>query len=93
MMTNKKPAPKKRKIGRTSLYTEALAAKICRRLAEGETPRTICRDKVMPTISTVMGWPRPRHHTAPLRAGGRPRCQNVSTAPRRRVHADRTALD
>ncbi len=56
MMTNKKPAPKKRKKGRPSLYTEALAAKICRRLAEGESLRAICADKAMSTISTVMGW-------------------------------------
>ncbi len=46
--------PKKR--GRPSLYTEPLAAKICRRLAEGESLRTICADKAMPAISTVMGW-------------------------------------
>ena len=45
-----------RKTGRPSLYTEALAAKICRRLAEGETLRSVCRDKAMPAISTVMGW-------------------------------------
>ncbi len=45
MMTKKKPAPKKRKTGRPSLYTEALAAKICRRLAEGETLRSIYRDR------------------------------------------------
>ncbi len=55
-MTRKKPAPKKTKKGRPSLYTEALAAKICRRLAEGESLRTICGDKTMPAISTVMGW-------------------------------------
>ena len=55
-MTVKKPAPKKRKKGRPSLYTEALAAKICRRLAEGESLRAICADKAMPSISTVMGW-------------------------------------
>ncbi len=55
-MTQKKPAPKKAKKGRPSLYTEALAAKICRRLAEGESLRAICADKAMPAISTVMGW-------------------------------------
>ncbi len=49
-------APKKTKKGRPSLYTDALAAKICRRLAEGETLRAICRDGAMPAISTVMGW-------------------------------------
>ncbi len=47
---------KSKKKGRPSLYTEALAAKICRRLAEGETLRSICRGKAMPAISTVMGW-------------------------------------
>ncbi len=55
-MTNKKPAPKKQKIGRPSLYTEALAAKICRRLAEGETLRAICRDTAMPDKATVLRW-------------------------------------
>ncbi len=55
-MTKTKPAPKKRKIGRPSLYTDALAVKICRRLAEGEALRAICTDKAMPAISTVMGW-------------------------------------
>ncbi len=55
-MTNKKPAPKKTKKGRPSLYTEALAAKICQRLAEGKSLRSICRDDAMPAISTVMGW-------------------------------------
>ncbi len=51
-MTKAKPKKK----GRPSLYTEALAANICRRLAEGETLRAICRDGAMPAISTVMGW-------------------------------------
>ncbi len=52
----KKPVPKRPKKGRPSLYTEALAAKICRRLAEGESLRTICADRAMPGLSTVMGW-------------------------------------
>ena len=55
-MTNRKPAPKKRKIGRPSLYTEALAAEICRRLAEGETLRSVCRDKAMPDKATILRW-------------------------------------
>ncbi len=55
-MTKKKPTPKKRKVGRPSLYTDKLAARICRRLAEGESLRAICADKAMPAISTVMGW-------------------------------------
>ena len=55
-MANKKPAPKKRKIGRPSLFTEALAAEICRRLAEGETLRSVCRDKAMPDKATILRW-------------------------------------
>ncbi len=51
-MTGAKPKKK----GRPSLYTEALAAEICRRLAEGETLRAICRDKAMPDKATVLRW-------------------------------------
>ncbi len=47
---------KAKKAGRPSLYTKTLAAKICRRLAEGKSLRSICRDDAMPAISTVMGW-------------------------------------
>ena len=46
----------KRKRGRPSRYTEVLAAEICRRLAEGESLRKICKDTSVPAISTVMGW-------------------------------------
>ena len=55
-MTKKNPAPKKRKTGRPSLYTEALAAEICRRLAEGETLRSVCRDPAMPNKATILRW-------------------------------------
>ncbi len=55
-MAKKKPAPKKAKKGRPSLYTEALAAKICERLAEGETLRSVCRDEKMPGKTTVLRW-------------------------------------
>ncbi len=51
-MTKAKPKKK----GRPSLYTEALAAKICQRLAEGETLRAICRDKAMPDKANVLRW-------------------------------------
>ncbi len=54
--SKKKPAPKKPKKGRPSLYTESLAARICRRLAEGESLRAICADKVMPDKATVLRW-------------------------------------
>jgi len=49
------PEPKPR-AGRPSLYTAELAAEICRRLAEGQSLREICRDDGMPAESTVRGW-------------------------------------
>ncbi len=44
-----------KKKGRPSLYTEALAAKICRRLAEGETLRAICRDEALEIADDALG--------------------------------------
>ena len=41
--------------GRPKKYSDKLAATICRRLVEGESLRSICRDDTMPAISTVMG--------------------------------------
>lgn len=38
------------------LYTEAIAAEVCQRIAEGETLNQICRDKHMPARPTVVGW-------------------------------------
>ena len=55
-MTKQKPAPKKRKRGRPSRYTPELAAVICERFAEGETLRSVCRDKAMPDKATVLRW-------------------------------------
>lgn len=42
--------------GRPSKYTQALADKICERLAAGETLRAICRDDEMPGHPTVLRW-------------------------------------
>jgi hypothetical protein len=46
----------KRPPGRPSLYTEKLADEICRRLAEGESLRAICREDGMPGVRTVFDW-------------------------------------
>ena len=52
-----KPKPKARRgRGRPSIYTEALAVKICLRLAEGEPLRSVCRDPAMPDKATVLRW-------------------------------------
>lgn len=47
-------SPKKR--GRPSIYTQALADEICRRLAAGESLRSICRDENMPEEAAVRAW-------------------------------------
>ncbi len=55
---------------RPTMFDEALAAEICRRLADGETLREICLDKTMPGRATVRRWLaensqfRGRHATA-----------------------------
>ena len=42
--------------GRPSVYTPELAARICARLADGESLRAICEDGDMPNRSTVHLW-------------------------------------
>lgn len=42
--------------GRPSIYSDDLGVEICRRLAMGESLRSICRDEEMPVISTVSLW-------------------------------------
>lgn len=43
-------------MGRPSLYTAEIAAKICERLAAGESLRSVCRGEEMPAPSTVIDW-------------------------------------
>lgn len=52
----KKRAKAKKPHGRPSIYTKAIAALICGRLAAGESLRAICRDENMPQESTVRAW-------------------------------------
>ena len=47
-------------IGRPSIYSEDLANEICRRLADGESTRQICRDDHMPAMSQIYIWQRDR---------------------------------
>lgn len=42
--------------GRPTKYTQKLANEICQRIAQGETVRSICRDKKMPSTVTVYSW-------------------------------------
>lgn len=43
-------------MGRPSKYSDALADRICERLVEGESLRSICRDDAMPSVGTVCRW-------------------------------------
>jgi hypothetical protein len=43
-------------MGRPTRYSRELAEAICRRLAEGESLRTICGEAGKPNFSTVMQW-------------------------------------
>jgi hypothetical protein len=43
-------------LGRPTIYTKELGTEICRRIAEGESLRKICREDGMPVVSTVMLW-------------------------------------
>lgn len=45
-----------KKKGPPTKYTPALAEEICRRLAGGESLRSICRDKHMPSDFAVRDW-------------------------------------
>ena len=44
------------KRGRPSVYTPEIAEKICERLSQGESLKSICRDEEMPADSTVRQW-------------------------------------
>lgn len=44
------------KTGRPTTYTKQLAAKICQRLSEGTSLRTVCLSDKMPAASTIFLW-------------------------------------
>ena len=44
------------KMGRPTLYSDELAAEICRRIVEGESLTRICKDENMPNVSSVYLW-------------------------------------
>ena len=58
-MAAKKTAKKtvaKRKTGRPTKYSKALAARLCAQLAQGKSVRTVCKMASMPSCSTVFLW-------------------------------------
>lgn len=48
--------------GRPTKYSQALADKICDRLSDGVSLRTVCRDKDMPDKSQVFKWLRTKEY-------------------------------
>lgn len=42
--------------GRPTVFTDVLGTTICKRLADGESLRTICKDDEMPSKSSVFEW-------------------------------------
>ncbi len=57
-MTTKAKAKTSYKTGRPTKYTEALAAEICRRIADGASLRSVCEAEDMPDRETVRRWLR-----------------------------------
>lgn len=47
---------KREKPGRPTVFTQKLANKICQRIAEGDSVRTIVKDDDMPSSSTIFRW-------------------------------------
>lgn len=54
MAAKKKATP--RKTGRPSKYSDALAMKICNKMADGESLKAICKPDNMPSCVTVRTW-------------------------------------
>ena len=50
------PVPAKNRGGRPTVYVPEVAHAICSRIAAGESLRSICRDKDMPSEAAVRGW-------------------------------------
>lgn len=46
----------KRKIGRPSKYSDELAEKICEKIANGRSLRSICAEDGMPPMKTIYRW-------------------------------------
>lgn len=47
-------------MARPSEYSQEMADRICGKLAEGESLRTVCKPDEMPCLSTVFNWMRTR---------------------------------
>lgn len=43
-------------MARPSIYTQELATRICRRIADGESVRSIVKEEEMPSSATIFNW-------------------------------------
>ena len=48
--------PAKRKTGRPTKFSDALAKRICIQIAEGKSVRKICKSASMPSLTTLFRW-------------------------------------
>lgn len=46
------------KVGRPDIFTQDLADEVCKRIAEGKSLRSVCKDDDMPGMTTVFKWLR-----------------------------------
>lgn len=53
-----------KKVGRPEKYTQDLADKVCHRIAEGYSMRTVCKPDDMPGLTTVFKWIRTKEEFA-----------------------------
>lgn len=47
-----------KKVGRPEIYTQELADKVCEKIAEGYSMRTVCAFDGMPGLTTIFKWLR-----------------------------------
>lgn len=50
--------------GRPEIYTQELADKVCQRIAEGYSMRTVCKPDDMPGLTTIFKWLREKEDFA-----------------------------
>lgn len=55
-MASKNSSSVKNKGGRPELYTQELADRVCQKIAEGYSMRTVCKPEDMPSIAVVFSW-------------------------------------
>lgn len=49
-------------MGRPTTFSQQLVDRICKRISEGESLRTICKDNGMPALSSVLLWVTQQEH-------------------------------